>query len=193
MTQPIDDAHLDKLLKAWQDGDERAYDELFTLLHEDLKGLAHFQFFKERQGHTLQTGDLVNKLYLKLRRANASNLKDHEHFRNTAVRAMKQILIDHARGWNRRPTGKDKVAMDDLEVDYISEFEGKDRDLLRLLAIKQTVEKMAKLDPMMARIAYLKMVPGYSLQKIADEIEWDVNKVKREWKIIQGFMEPNMW
>ncbi|MDJ0836053.1 MAG: ECF-type sigma factor [Acidobacteriota bacterium] len=185
-----DEDQLDDLLRSWQEGDDSAYDRLFELLHEDLRKLAHYQFAHERPNHTLQTGDLVSKLYLKLRNAQGANWKDHEHFRNSAVRAMKQILIDHARGWGRRATGKDKIPMDDLEPERMREFQDKDGDLLHLLAIKQSIEKMARLDPMMARIAYMKLVPGHSLQKIADEIDWDVNKVKREWKIIQKFVEP---
>ena len=188
-----DEDQLDELLRSWQNGDPKAYDELFELLNEDLHKLAHYQFAGERYNHTLQTGDLVSKLYLKLRNAQGANWKDHEHFRRSAVRAMKQILIDHARGWGRRPTGKDKIPMADLEPERMREFQDKDGDLLRLLAVKQSIEKMARLDPMMARIAYLKLVPGLSLRKIAVEIGWDENKVKREWKIIQQFVEPALW
>jgi len=184
---------LNNLLKRWQEGDDEAYDELFILLHEDLARLAHFQFSRERQGHTLQTGDLVNKLYLKMRSVKNASWKDHDHFRRTAVRTMRQILIDHARGWIRRPTGKDKLAIDGLDVDQMREMQQKDEDLLKLLAISQAIEKMARLDPEMAEIAYLKLVVGHSLHKIADLMSLDINKVKREWQIIRKFVEPSLW
>jgi len=188
-----DEVYLNDLLRKWQEGSSEAYDELFVLLHEDLKQIAHFKFLNERAGHTLQTGDLVNKLYLKLKMANANPWKDHEHFRRSAARAMNQILIDHARGWVRRPTGKDKIGMDGLNQDHIHEFQDKDVDLLRLLAIKEAIEKMARLDPTMAKIAYQKLVPGHSLQKISEDIGWDINKVKREWQIIKKFIGPAVW
>ncbi len=188
-----DEEQLNVLLRRWQEGDSDAYDELFVLLHEDLAEQAHFQFLRERKGHTLQTGDLVNKLYLKMRSVKTASWKDHEHFKRTAVRTMKQILIDHARGWVRRPTGKDKLAFDALDVEHMRELREKDEDLLRLLAIKQAIEKMARLDPEMARIAYLKLVVGHSLHKIAELIGWDINKVKREWQLIHKLIEPALW
>jgi len=191
---PVREAEqLNALLQRWQAGDEEAYDELFVLLHEDLARLAHFQFLRERQGHTLQTGDLVSKLYLKMRSARGAQWKDHEHFKRTAVRTMRQILIDHARGWIRRPTGKDKLSLDGLPQDHMRELRDKDEDLLRLMAIKQAIEKMARLDPQMARIAYMKMVQGHSLHKIAEILDADLSGVKREWKIIRKFMEPSLW
>lgn len=103
---------ISELLERWHNGDAAAYDDIFELLFDDFKEIAHFQMNKERIGHTLQTGDLVNKLYLKMRDAKQKPWRERTHLKRSASRMMKQILIDHARSWMRRSDGKAGVPIE---------------------------------------------------------------------------------
>ncbi|MBK9496133.1 MAG: hypothetical protein IPO08_16795 [Xanthomonadales bacterium] len=72
-------------------------DTLLPLVHADLRRLARAQRRQMEPGETLSTTALVNEAYLKLRRADYPNLANRAHFFSLAARAMRQILIDHAR------------------------------------------------------------------------------------------------
>jgi ECF sigma factor len=91
-----------RLLIAWREGDEQAPGELFTVLYKELRALAHAQL-RRRQQQSLATTALVHEAYLKLADQSRLDLRDRGHFLALAARAMRQIVVDHAR---RRTAGK---------------------------------------------------------------------------------------
>jgi len=185
---------INHLLSLWREGDQQAYNQLITALHGELMRLAHFQFRRERGNHTLQTNDLVSKLYLKLLSSKTVPWRDYAHFLNAAARAMRQILIDHARLWVRRADGRDRSPVEDLELkpegQACAPGEG---ELARLLSMNQAIEEMETLDPDMARIANLRLVIGLTLEETSRELGLPVNKVKREWLLIRKFLSQKVW
>lgn len=181
---------VNRLLEKWQDGDCEAYDELFALLFEDFQEIAHWQMNSERSGHTMQTGDLVNKLYLKLRDCKNKPWSQRTHFKRSASRMMKQILIDHARSWIRRADGKARIPME--KMSDVGDFKGSDRDLLRLLSLKKGIDKLEELDPEMAKIAYMRIMHGYTFEQIAEHLDTFPTNIKREWKMIKKILGPQM-
>ena len=176
---------LDHLLRQWHEGKKEAYDELIGLLHEDLARIAHRQFINERVGHTLQTHDLVSKLYLKLLGSKTIPWTDYRHFLRSAARTMRQILIDHARVWSRRIDGKDKVPMEGM---MLPDSGGDGPNLLDLIALEETLDKLEEMDPLTAQIADLKLFLGMTLDEISKEIGVPINKAKREWQFIKKFL-----
>src|SRR5690606_28117850 len=78
-------------------------DELFRLLYEDLRRMAHHHLRGERPDHTLSTTALVHESYLKLGRLDRVRWQGRSHFAAEASRAMRRILVDHA---VRRRAGK---------------------------------------------------------------------------------------
>ena len=55
-----------QLLIAWSQGDQAASDQLFSVVYNELRKLAHHHLRGERQNHTLLSSDLVNEAYLRL-------------------------------------------------------------------------------------------------------------------------------
>lgn len=53
-----------QLLLDWNKGDAAARDQLVTLVYGQLRRMAHRRLLRERVGHTIQTGTLVNEVYL---------------------------------------------------------------------------------------------------------------------------------
>ncbi len=185
---------INQLLALWREGDQEAYNQLITLLHGELMRLAHLQFRRERGNHTLQTNDLVSKLYLKLLGSKTVPWVDYAHFLNAAARAMRQILIDHARLWVRRVDGKDRSPVEDLDLKPEGQAGApSEKELARLLSLNQAIEEMENLDPDMARIANLRLVIGLTLEETSRELDLPVNKVKREWLLIRKFLSQKVW
>src|ERR1043166_8732299 len=89
--------NLTGLLIEWRDGDKAALDRLIPLVYDELRRIAHRYVQRERNGHTLQTTELVNEAYLRLLRAQRIDWQNRAHFFGVTAQVMRRILIDHAR------------------------------------------------------------------------------------------------
>ncbi|MCB1150287.1 hypothetical protein KDK88_01975, partial [bacterium] len=106
------DAHdVTTMLASLRDGDRAAVDALFSLLYDELRRTARRQLAVRGDAHTLGTTVVVHEVYLKLQGARTLSLEDRGHFLALAARAMRQVLVDHARarladkrGGGARPT-----------------------------------------------------------------------------------------
>jgi len=85
-----------QLLIAWQNGEQAALDRLAPIVQAELHRIAQRHMRKERPGHTLETGALINEAYLRLVDQTIS-WQSRAHFFGIAAKLMRQILIDHAR------------------------------------------------------------------------------------------------
>jgi hypothetical protein len=96
-----------ELLLAWSGGEASALDKVMPLVYAELHRLAHRYLSHERPGHTLQTSELINEAYLRLVDANRVNWQDRAHFLAVAAKAMRRVLVEHARarGSQRRGAG----------------------------------------------------------------------------------------
>ena len=81
-------------------GDSRAISEVFAIVYAELRDLARRHLAQERSGHTLQATALVNEAFVKLSAGMAAEVRERSHFFGIASRAMRQILVDHARTRN---------------------------------------------------------------------------------------------
>jgi RNA polymerase sigma-70 factor, ECF subfamily len=96
---------LTELTSAAERGDEKAAEELFVALYDELRQVAGRLLRREEPGHTLQPTALVHEAYQKLIDPAKLDVNGTTHFRAIAARAMQQVLIDHARGKNRQKRG----------------------------------------------------------------------------------------
>src|SRR5215510_2917674 len=110
---PVSSEQITALLVRWSQGDEHALDEVITLVYSRLRRMAAWRMNqKERKGHTLQPSDLVNEAFLKLNASARVQWKNRAHFYAVASRAMRQVLVDHAR---KRKAIKREVEMVPLD------------------------------------------------------------------------------
>jgi RNA polymerase sigma factor (TIGR02999 family) len=85
------------LLRAWQEGDRGALDELTARVYDELHRLAGSYLRRERPDHTLGPTALVSEAFLRLVGGEPCSWNDRVHFFAVAARHMRQILVDHAR------------------------------------------------------------------------------------------------
>src|SRR5437763_5702077 len=104
------------LLDAAAAEDRQAAAALLPLVYDELRKLAAARLSAEPSGHTLQPTALVHEAYLRLvGPADAARWDGRGHFFAAAARAMRRILVDHARGKGRqkRGGGGRRVELDD--------------------------------------------------------------------------------
>src|SRR5216117_704678 len=105
------------LLRQWRSGDEDALNKLLPHVYQELRRLARREMRSEREGHTLRHTALVHEAYMQLVHMDVS-WNDKAHFFAVAARAMRRILVDHARAKHRDKRGGDamKVSLDEAPI-----------------------------------------------------------------------------
>src|SRR5436190_20586286 len=100
---PEQTGEITQLLQQWREGSAEAENELFDLVNNDLRRLAHYFIKSERKGRSMQATELVDQIYIRLVAAKDRDWQNRQHFFAIAARAMRRHLIDRARG---RPSKK---------------------------------------------------------------------------------------
>src|SRR5437870_7587370 len=83
-----------ELLQAWSQGDDQALEKLTPLVYKELHRAAKHCLLRERRGHTLQTTELINELYLHLIDFRQVSWQNRAHFFAICARRMRRILTD---------------------------------------------------------------------------------------------------
>ncbi len=100
------------LLQAWGGGDKEALDRLAPLVFRELRRIAGRMMAAERPNHTLQATALVNEAYVRLVDTQQVSWQDRAHFFALCARAMRQILIDHARARASEKRGGGEILLE---------------------------------------------------------------------------------
>src|ERR1700692_105602 len=93
------------LLRAWSDGDRGALDRLTPIVYDELRRLARAYMKRERPGHSLQTGALVNEAYIRLVDYKRMQWQNRAHFFAVSAQLMRRILVERARRRNLKRGG----------------------------------------------------------------------------------------
>src|SRR5213083_364196 len=140
-TPSVSQQRVTELLAHWSDGDDAALAALTPLVYEELRRLAHHYMEGQRPDHTLQTTALVHEAYLRLVDHSRPSFTNRSHFLAVAAKAMRQILVDHARKARRqrRGAGASKVELDEAAL-ISPEQSG------AILNLNDALERLASLD-----------------------------------------------
>ncbi len=173
----------DRRLSTLQSGDEAALDELVPVVYEQLRRLAKRHLAGQRRGQSLQTVDLVNEAYLKLGHLRGAEWKSRAHFVAVASRAMRCVLVDHARrrGYAKRGHNPIRVSLDEGE-------QGSDPVSAEIIAVHEALTRLAQIDSRKSQIVELRYFGGLVDEEIADVIKLSTRTVKREWRWAKAWL-----
>lgn len=172
-----------RLLQRWGAGDTQAIGELLPLLYDELRRLAAVYMRRQPQGHTLQPTALVNEAYLKLAGQENLSFADRAGFFALAAKAMRQLLVDHARAHNAAKRGGDavRVTLDE----GIASVPSRDVDFADLDA---ALAELGRLDERQARIVELRFFAGLGIEETAVALSLSPATVKREWATARAWL-----
>ena len=175
------------LLSAWRNGDESALDALLPRVYSELHRLAHFYMARERRGHTLQTGALVNEAYVRLIDARTIDWQDRAHFFAVCARLMRQVLVQHARTRRAGKRGGEAVRVEFDEASLPSP--GRDA---RLIALDDALNTLADVDAREARIVELRFFAGLTEEEAAHVLRVSDRTVRREWDHAKAWLHREL-
>jgi RNA polymerase sigma factor (TIGR02999 family) len=176
------------LLARVSDGQPGAVDDLLPLVYDQLRSMAGSRMANERSDHTLQATALVNEAYLKLAADPALKTADRRAFFGIAARAMRQILVDHARTRNRLKRGGDWKR---VEVEPESDAPGKTQ-MLDVIAVDEALEELATLDPRKARLVELRYFAGMTSEDAGELLGISRATVAREWRMCRAWLASRL-
>jgi RNA polymerase sigma factor (TIGR02999 family) len=175
------------LLLAWRAGDAEAPGKLFTVLYRELRALAHVQL-RRRQPQSLATTGLVHEVYLKLANRSRLDLRDRGHFMALAARAMRQIMVDHARRRTADKRGGFAMAAV-LDEGRAAE----NAPTVDILALEEALCRLESIDPRLSRIVELRFFAGLSVEETAAGVGLSERTVKREWQKARAFLYAELY
>jgi RNA polymerase sigma factor (TIGR02999 family) len=146
-----------------------AAEQLLPHVYDELRAIAGNLMRRERAAHTLQPTELIHEAWLRLVDADAvAGAPDRDagplrtHFTRIAARAMRFVLVDHARRKfaDKRGGGQRRVTLDDNHEAAVVDPED-------VLHVHDGIERLAALDPELAQIVELRFFGGMTLDEVA--------------------------
>lgn len=166
-----------RLLRDWSAGEAGAFDELYARVYDELKSIARHRLSAHGAGETLPTTVLVHEAYMKLVDASRADVNDRSHFMAVASRAMRFILVDHARARTakKRGGGGRAVPLDDVQV------AGAEHASEELITLNDALERLSALDERLGQVVEYRFFGGMEYEEIAAATGRSVPTVKRDW------------
>ena len=170
------------LLDRWRSGDEQALQSLIPLVYGEMRRLAQFHLQRERADHTLQATALVHEAYLRLIAADQNAYQNRPHFLAVCSRAMRQVLVDHAREYRalKRGAGAGPLSLDDVITIPAKEE-------IDVLEIDDALNRLDRLDAEKCRIVEMRFFGGLTSDEIAEVLGVSAITVKRKWAIAKAW------
>ncbi len=175
------------LLRGWESDQTQVAVRLVPLVYDELKRLASMRLRNERQGHTLQTVDLVHEAYLRPVDQRQVECNDRQHFFAIATQAMRRVLVDYAR--KRAATKRISSAVQvPLELTPKPGFAFN----TDILALDQALEQLAELGLRQAMVVELRAFSGLPLEETGKMLGISVPSVGREGRTAKHWLRRQM-
>ena len=174
-------------LQRQRTGDGSVTRRAFTLAYDELHLIASRLMRHERDEHTLEPTALVHEAFLRLVDASKIDWQGRAHFLGIAARAMRQILIQHARRRSaaKREGGWERVTLDDV-IDR-----GRIPDV-KILQFEQALEDFSSLDERAAKIVELRVFGGMTNREIAHVLDVSPRTVDGDWSVARMWLSREL-
>jgi RNA polymerase sigma factor (TIGR02999 family) len=178
-----------RLLTDAREGRRDALDELFPLVYQELRELAHRQRRAWQGDDTLNTPALVHEAYLKLMGQQRAGWETEAHFLAVAARAIRQILINYARDrraqkrggeWRRVPLAEEQVELGagGLGAGWHDQ----------VLVLDEALQRLATLSERQSRIVECRFFGGMTVEQTALTMGLSIASVTRGWGMARAWL-----
>ena len=174
------------LLQRMKGGDPQAASALMPLIYKELHAIAAQHMRRERPNHTLQSTVLVHEAFLQLAGTDKIDWQSRAHFFALASRAMRRVLVDHARAVNadKRPGAHQQVELD-------SALEVQER-VVDLLALNEALDRLATWDNRQSQIVEMRFFAGLNFEEIAEVLGISERTAKRDWTMARAWLHAEL-
>lgn len=176
-------ANITGILEEWNAGDSNAPARLIPLVYDELRRLGGHYLRNERADHTLQATALVHEAYVKLVDQKSAPWKTRIQFASVAARAMRQVLVEHARAHKAQKRGGkwEKIYLD--ETRELGQQDNPD-----LIELDEALNNFARLYPRESDVVELKFFGGLAVDDIAQALNVSSKTVLRDWTFAKTWL-----
>lgn len=172
-----------QLFERARNGDSDARGELISAAYDELRSLAAARMRNERPDHTLTATALVHEVSMQLLEQSQVGASDQGEFLAMAARAMRNLLVDHARGRGRlkRGGGQQRIMLEEaFSV-------GKESDK-QLVDLHEALERLSEIDSRKSQVVELRYFGGLTVEETADTLKISPATVKRDWEVAKAWL-----
>jgi RNA polymerase sigma factor (TIGR02999 family) len=176
------------ILARAREGDDGARGEVISRIYDELRQVAARMMQHERASHTLSPTAVVHEAVMRLLgEAVFDRASNRDFLFAAAARAMREILVDHARrrSASRRGGNWDRVPLDSL-VDY---FEAQNVDVAE---IHEAVDRLTALDERQGQAITLRYFGGLTVPEVASALGVSVATVERDCRLGRAWLHSQL-
>lgn len=183
-----------ELLVDLQNGDARAVDELYEEVYTELRQRAHGQRKQWKGDPTLQTTALAHEVYLKLVDQDEQSWESRSHFFAVAARAMRHILVDHARKQRAQKRGgtAQTLSLEALRESLQREQATAEEQSEMIMVLEAALEQFEKEHARAARVVECRFFGGLTIEETAEALGVSGSTVSRDWDLAQAWLYREM-
>lgn len=175
------------LLVSAEADDEDVWDRLLPLVYEEFHALARRQLARSDTDATLGTTELVHEAYLRLVDSTRVTRNGRRYFFGAAARAMRQVLVDHARRRARRKRGG---GLRPLSLGAAGLVAKPDEE--HILELDAALGQLAEVYPRAERVVECRFFAGLSIQETSEVLDIAPRTVKRDWALARAWLQREM-
>ncbi len=172
-----------QILAAVRGGSDSAVRRLLPLVYDELRAAAERMFRRQPANHTWQATALVHDAFLRLVRAPDADFVDRAHFLAVAAKAMRNLLIDHARKKRAQKHGSD---WERVTLTGLSDVPAKSST--DLLAVDEAIRDLSRLNERHARIVEPRFFGGLTIPETAAVLNVSESTVEKDWTVARAWL-----
>ena len=186
MPESTDDSKTQQLtliLKDLARGKSDADSAAMSFLVGELEAIAKGYLRHQSAGHSLQPSALVNETYIKLFGKPGLRITDRAHFFTLAAKAMRQVLVSHARRRSAQRAGDDKQP---LSV-CASAVDG-GTGVVDVLDLHLALEELTAVNARQGTVVELRFFGGLDVAEVALLLDVSKSTIEREWRFARAWL-----
>jgi RNA polymerase sigma-70 factor, ECF subfamily len=176
-----------RLLAEWSGGDQSALNKMIPLVYTELHRIARRAWNQNPRNSTLQPTALINEAYLRLANVENASFQDRCHFFAVASKAMRQILVNHAKS---RLSGKRGLGLANVSLDDVAP--SVHQEAAEIVALHEALEALQAVDPRKSLMVEMRYFGGLSIEGTAEAMGVSVATVNRDWRLARSWLIRKM-
>lgn len=165
--------------------DPESTDEVFGRVYGELRALAAHYLAAERNNHTLQPTALVHEVYMRLADLQPGQWESKRAFVSVASRAMRRVLVDHARA--KRASKRRSVTVQ-LDPEALAEVPA----AIEVTRLAEALDDLEAIDPQRASLVELRFFGGLTAKEIAGLLEIGERTVHRRLRSAEAWLKVHL-
>ncbi len=167
------------LLEEWSKGNLQVESQLIEALYPHIHQIAHKQF-KSQKAASLQTTEIVNEAFIKIRKQKSLVFKSKQHFFAIATKVIRNVVVNHFRSESRLKRGGQE---DYITLDRVAEIlDSENSTVIDWLMIDRLLNDLEKIDAEAAQVVEYKIFGGSTIPEMAEMMSVSESTISRNWK-----------